>query len=710
VLKPGPVPPGLSDFAQRVLAFFADRLPGRQGYEDRPEQRKMALAVANAIENEGILLVEAGTGTGKSLAYLIPSLLWASENGMPVIVSTRTLNLQQQLLDHDLPGLARIVARPFKAVAARGWSNYVCLRRVSTLSGTIDAALAPALADLENQISHGTSGIRQEMRVDERLWGSVCCESASCSRQICPHYEDCYYFRVRRQMDRADLIVTNHSLLLADLALRREGAPGILPAAACIVLDEGHHLEDVANEHLARGLSSQDLARLQQQLYQPGGKVDEAGLLPALRKRLTSLGLDPDLKRQLLFTLDRELLGSLPSLYASAEEFFATLGSLMRPQDSVEPGYGRISIDQAWMQTQPAQLLRERGALLGQHLERAASSCSSLQAALQGVREQMEGGLDELTAMGDRLKGMSRQLEFCLFPESPDWVYWASESQQSCEIGATPLDVGEALAADFFKPARSIVITSATLAINNDLSFYASRVGLDRVESKVETLCLESPFDFRRQAYLGVAHDLPEPGSPAFLEAMLEPLCRLVEQMKGRTFLLLTSMTLLRRVAQRLRENLQGVQVLAQGEAPNRDLLRSFRNGPPSILLGADSFWEGVDVSGDALQCVVLGRLPFRVPTDPLVQAHCKRLEDEGQNAFFSYQLPRAILRFRQGFGRLIRSHLDRGIVMVLDSRIYHKSYGVEFKRSLPACTRRAGPWADLVEDSLEWMRNGQAS
>jgi ATP-dependent DNA helicase DinG len=708
----------LSDFAERVLAFFDHSLPGREGYENRPEQRRMALAVADTIENGEILIVEAGTGTGKSLAYLIPSLLWASQHGMPVIVSTRTLNLQQQLLDHDLPGLSKILGRPFRAIAARGWSNYLCLRRLHGLAGSnsdvelTSAGQGPelerALLEIETQVANRTSGIRQEMRTDDRIWPLVCADSASCNRQLCPHYEDCYFFRDRRLMDGADLIVTNHSLLLADLALRREGAPGVLPAAACIVIDEGHHLEDVANEHLARTISSQDMARLQQQVYQPKGKLEEAGLLPSLRTRLSELRLETELKRELLTTLDRELLASMPSLYQSAEEFFAALSALVRPGEDGRPAEeaigARISLDAELLQTARAEILRESGSRLGVQLERAAGSCSALVATLQAVREDLSGGQEELKAVADRLRSMSRQLEFCLFPDSPDWVYWAADNAYNTEIGATPLDVGDALAQDFFAPARSVVITSATLAVGKDLSFYASRVGLDRVVQPVQRLCLDSPFNYRQQAYLGVAHDLPEPNSPAFLDAVLDPLCQLVERLQGRTFLLLTSMSLLRRAAARLRQQLDGIEVLAQGEASNRDLLRDFRSGRPSILLGADSFWEGVDVPGDALQCVVMARLPFRVPTDPLVQAHCKRMEEGGQNAFYGYQLPRAILRFRQGFGRLIRTSQDRGMVLVLDSRIYHKSYGKEFTRSLPSCTRRAGPWAELVPDSLEWL------
>lgn len=692
-------------FLERVRSFFQEILPRRRDYEERPEQLEMAVGVARALAEQELLVVEAGTGTGKSLAYLIPCLLWAFEHGGPVIISTRTLNLQQQLLEKDIPLLRELMEQPFRATAARGWSNYVCLRRLDSVQSSqqISPELSHEAVGLAEVLGLGAPGVRQKLPVSEGLWNLVQADSHACNRQLCPHYQECYLFRERREMERSELIIANHSLVMADVALRANGAQGILPKPACWVLDEGHHLEDVANDHLGRSLALSDLQRLRQNVYDPKGKVNEAGWLPMLRDRLSK----SEERARLLDCLDRGLLISLSGFYQVGEEFFHWLAQSILATGVSEVG-SRVTLNSDFFHTPEGEECRRLSEQWAGHMEHVESGARELHRLLTDLElELAQGGLAELQSLLERLKSLRDNLEFCMFPDSGDWVYWAVANPNNATLGATPLDVGERLAAEFFGPARSMVITSATLAVGKDLGFYEKRVGLDLHQNRVARSLLDSPFNFRENAYLGVATDLNDPNRPEFWERSQEALLWLLQQLGGRTFLLTTSHASLRLARERLSEPLAqlGIRVLSQGQAPPGLLLEEFRRDSRSLLIGADSFWEGVDVMGEDLTCVLITRLPFRVPNDPLVQAHCRRLEEEGKSSFTHYSLPQAILRFRQGFGRLIRSQKDRGMVLVLDSRLYHKSYGSEFLGALPACNRRAGRLAGLVQDAIKWLK-----
>ncbi len=692
-------------FLERVRSFFLQRLPLRSDYEERPEQLEMALGVARALAEEELLVVEAGTGTGKSLAYLIPCLLWSFEHGQPIVISTRTLNLQQQLLEKDIPLLRELMDQPFRATAARGWSNYVCLRRLDTVQNSqqLTPDLAHEATELAEVLSLGAPGVRQKLPVSDPLWSLVQADSQACNRQLCPHYQECYLFRERREMERSELIIANHSLVMADVALRANGAQGILPKPACYVLDEGHHLEEVANDHLGRSLSLTDLQRLRQNVFDPKGKVNDAGWLPILRDRLSK----SDERVRLLECLDRGLLVSLPGFYQVGEEFFYGLSQSILAAGLTEVG-ARATLNSDFFHTPEGEECRRLSEQFAAHMEHVESGARDLHRLLTDLElEVTQGGLVELQSLVERVKTLRGNLEFCIFPDSGDWVYWAVATATNATLGATPLDVGERLAAEFFGPARSMVLTSATLAVGKDLGFYEKRVGLDHHPDRVARSLLDSPFDYRQNAYLGVATDLNDPNRADFWERSSEPLLWLLQQLGGRTFLLATSHASLRLARDRLTAPLAqlGIRVLAQGQAPPGLLLEEFRRDSRSLLIGADSFWEGVDVVGDDLSCILITRLPFRVPNDPLVQAHCRRLEEDGLSSFTHYQLPQAILRFRQGFGRLIRSQKDRGMVLVLDSRLYHKSYGAEFLGALPACNRRAGRLAGLVQDAMKWLK-----
>ncbi len=689
-----------SPFQEKVLDFFRRRLAESEGYEHRTAQLEMTAAVAQAIEKEEILVVEAGTGTGKSLAYLVPSLLWGAYSKKPVVVSTRTLNLQQQIVCHDLPRLQGLLSFVPEVAQARGWSNYVCLRRLASLPGSgVPVEVEEQAVSLTHHLSHGGSGIRQDLEVSGELWSRVHADSAACGRQGCPYYEDCYLFADRKKLERADLIVTNHSLVMADLALKREGAPGILPGYACLVLDEGHHLEEVATQHLGRSFGSFSFAQLINQLYDGAG-LEKGGYLPLVRERVARSPLDASLKQTALKLVDHELLALIPAVQRMADEFFEAVAFTLAKHD------GKMQLAPEDFESEGGQELRRLGAEVAGGLAALARGCDQLVAELSetempGVQELRS----ELAGYQSRLKQMTSDLEFCLFPDSEDWVYWAQDSSRDTALVATPLEVGEILKRDLFEQARSLVICSATLAVNKSLEFFQERVGLTE-NPRLQGLCLESPFNFPEQVYLGVATALGNPGTPDYREQVVPALIELVERLRGRTFLLVTSWSLLRQMEADLGPPLaeRGIGVLTQGQASGAALLEKFRGQGDYLLIGTDSFWEGVDVPGEALSCVVLARLPFRVPTDPVVSAHSKRLQRRGQDPFRNYQLPLAILKLRQGFGRLVRTARDRGLVLVLDHRARTKAYGRDFLQSLPPCRRRAGPVGGLVLEALDWL------
>lgn len=692
----------IQDLQADVERFFGERLRELPGYEHRPQQLAMAAAVARAFTDEEILVAEAGTGTGKSLAYLVPALLWRLSGGKePVIVATRTLTLQQQILDVDVPRLRDQTGLPFRAVQARGWSNYLCLRRMHSVprSGELTPHEERLVEGVTAHVARGGGGTRPDIPVPDELWARLACESTACARQRCPLYDRCFLFQERRQLEGADLVITNHALLLSDLAMRREGAQGILPGLSRVILDEAHHLEETATDHLSYGFVRSDFFRLLQQLYKPKATTEEGGFLAGLRISLASAPVDADRRRDLLATVDRGLLAPIPALAHAAEEFLGWLGERVGRED-------KVALTPAFFQGPVGEEARESGARLAARLTDASSALREISERLDDLPDWSTGQAlrVEVNGFADRLGSVKGDLEFCLYPEDPDWVFWVDHNSRDTAIGAAPLDVGPHLANLLFKDARTAVLTSATLTVGGSTHFLQDRIGLQGESYRVQELIVESPFEWERQALVAVARGLPDPGDPGFTRAIVDHVAHLVREIGGGTFLLVTSWKMLHDLKRMLQGQLDDVQVLAQGDADRSVLLNRFRDGGRYLLLGTDSFWEGVDVPGDALRCVILAKLPFRVPTEPVHQARSARLEGQGRDAFRDYHLPLAVVKFRQGFGRLIRTTTDRGVVLVLDGRLKTKSYGKTFLQSLPPARQQVDYLDRLVEDCITWI------
>lgn len=681
-----------------VESFFTERLRELPGYEERPQQLEMAAAVARAFEDEEILVAEAGTGTGKSLAYLVPALLWRLQGGKePVVVATRTLTLQQQILDVDVPRLRDQLGLPFRAVQARGWSNYLCLRRMYTLprSGELTPHEAQLVEGVAAHVTRGGGGTRPEIPVPDELWSRLACESTACARTRCTLYDRCFLFLERKQLEGADLVITNHALLLSDLAMRGDGAQGILPGLSRVVLDEAHHLEETATDHLGCAFVRSDFFRLLQQLYRPKATTEEGGFLAGLRLSLATAPVDPDRRRDLLATVDRGLLAPIPALAHAAEDFLRWIAERVGREE-------KIALTPALLEGEPLQA----GLLLAARLTEAAGALREISGALDDLPEWLAGQAlrVEVNGFADRLSSVRHDVEFCLYPEDRDWIYWVQHSQHDTGVGAAPLDVGPHLSRMLFREARTVVLTSATLTVEGSTRFLEERIGLAEEDYRLKSMVLDSPFDWERQALVAIARGLPDPGQPGFTQAMLKPVADLIEGLGGGTFLLVTSWKMLHDLKRLLPQWLSTVGVLAQGDADRSVLLNRFRDGGRYVLLGTDSFWEGVDVPGDALRCVILAKLPFRVPTEPVHQARSGRLQEKGQDPFRHYHLPMAVVKFRQGFGRLIRTRSDKGVVLVLDGRIRSKSYGKSFLESLPACARTEGSLGRVVDECLGWL------
>jgi ATP-dependent DNA helicase DinG len=634
---------------------------GGRPYEFRPQQHAMAVAVAAHLDERRSLCVEAPTGVGKTFAYLVPAVLHARMRQVPVVVATHTISLQEQILHKDIPVLAGLLGVPFETALAMGRTNYVCRRRLQAL-GQMDAErfnVEGVLKELQavwRWVTDTPTGSLGDLGfVPARpLWDAICCERGNCLNARCPHFRGCFLMRARTRLQKAHLILANHALFFSDLAMKRQGGAedaGVLPAYDAVVLDEAHLIEDCAAEHLGLQAGSFAIRRALRRVYH---KDIDRGLLAA----------GPWAEARAAATRAAE----------ASDLFFGRVTEWLEPQQQDPLRY-----------TVPGHIPNYLDAPLLQAIQAVSATAESLT-----DDPDTAGSAREMTAVAEQLEAQRLSLRRFLDMEAEGHVYWFErhgKDRRDVLLKAVPVHVGPLLGESLFRADLPVVLTSATLAIRGRLDYYLGRVGAPDAGQ----LVLDTPFDFRSQVTLYLPRGLPNPNDlAAFVPAAADHIRRYIQMTHGSAFVLFTSYSMMRSMAAELADFFREakLRVFVQGEGlPRSKMLEAFRADIGSVILGTSSFWTGVDVPGDALRNVIIVRLPFSVPDHPLVAARQEDIESRGGRAFTDYALPEAILRFRQGFGRLIRSRTDSGIVAVLDRRITASTYGKAFLESIPPCT-----------------------
>ena len=623
---------GRRGFLEKCMKGGFDRSVVSCDYEYRAAQLEMAELVHDAFETHHHAIVEAGTGTGKTLAYLIPAIC----SGRRVVISTATKSLQEQLFQKDVPFLQKHFAPNLKVAVMKGRSNFLCIAK---LNETQDQALLKGMEEVDyfRQIKDWTklteTGDRAELTFlpdDSELWGRLDARRDTCTGQKCPSFNPCFVTGMHQRAKEADLIIVNHHLFFADLALKQDDFGSILPEYSAVVFDEAHEMEDVASEYFGRQISN---------------------------FRFEELARDTDQTLRLLHMGTPSLLRKTQRIRERNRSFF----ELFPPRE------GRFSFSR-----------REREAFLEQNRE----TYDALVSALKSLETELAAQInkpEELTRMARRSFELRQELTFLFESNEKNFVYWYERRSKGVFLTATPIDVSQILRERLFEKFDTVILTSATLTVGGRFDYIRQRLGLDHAKERT----LPQEFDYPKQAMLYLPRKMPDVRDAGFSSKAADEIVQMLEHSQGRAFCLFTSYSQMNELYERVRSRVS-FPLLLQGTAPRSALLERFKNTEAAVLFATASFWQGVDVPGEQLSCVIVDRLPFAVPSDPIVAARVQALQEDGRNAFAEFQVPQAVLSLKQGFGRLIRTKTDRGVLALLDTRIQRMPYGKIFLESLP--------------------------
>lgn len=671
-------------------------------FEVRREQYEMAKFIENSMNENKKLIVEAGTGTGKTIAYLLPTLLYAIENNLKVIVSTNTINLQEQLINKDIPLLKKIIDEDFNYQIVKGRGNYLCKRKLYNIDVTdketdteeekTEKNIIRNLIDWDKNVTR--TGDRNELKyeISNSIWEKVNSEVDMCKGVKCPHYSKCHFFKARKNVADATLLIVNHHMFFADLAIRNQTGfytnYSILPNYDIVVFDEAHNIEDTARNYFTFETSKISFGRLMGNIYNRrvvnssnGGAI--VRLMTYLNESLSSEEYEK------VDELKEDAIAELNIFYDKGIDIFDKLIYLFSENNNNREI--KIKIDKQKMQSNKA--FREVMEINSQFKESYGNLVIRINKFLNTVNnynlEDKEGFLFEFSRYYERLKQYYKKFEFILEGKEEGYVYWANVTtiRPNVKLYATPFDISDELNDNLFTKMDRMVFTSATLAVDNKFDYYKKSIGLMKENCrKIDERIVKSPFDYEKQMKVYIPEDALDPTNIEFLRDLEEFIEGVIKNTKGHCFLLFTSYSALNFLYNQLKSRFSEKEytLIKQNDFPRHEMIEIFKNSKNPILFGTDSFWEGVDVQGEQLQSVIITKLPFKVPNDPVTEAIIENIRKNGQNPFNDYQVPQAVIKFKQGVGRLIRSKTDSGNIIILDNRIIKKMYGKKFLSALP--------------------------
>lgn len=694
-----------------VLPYFEEKGLIAQNFKDfefRQEQNNMVKHIQEGLNKEEKIIVEAGTGTGKTLAYLIPSIEWALENEKKVVISTNTINLQEQLMNKDIPMVRKIMGKKFNYVLVKGRGNYLCNRKYYNVSsgnvikaGSLSDEQKIQIKELINWGRATETGDKSELNFEPSydIWEYFKSESDTCYNG-CPHREECFFFKARDEKKNADILIANHHIFFSDLAIKKEigfnSDFSILPEYGLVVFDEAHNIEKVARDYFSYEVSKYSFVKSMNKIYNSKKERDNSskeklleesetnyklnGHISILYKYLNKIDLDNKSKVQKI--ISGKLIDEHKNLFLAGNNFFKRVIEIFSKGQN-----GSLSIRIKKGEIIESTFLKMLEKEKEDFILEFESYLNTIKRVLSLISEaeDKEGKINEFINYTNKLESFLSNFKFINTFEDDKFIYWieVNEKKNNSKLVATPLKIDSELSENLYENLKQIIFTSATIAVMNNFKYFKNSIGL---EEETYDKIIESPFDYDKQMKVYIPEDISAPNDRNFLDDVQRFLEKLIIKSKGRTFVLFTSYKALNYVYYSIRKELEanGINLFIQGMYPRTKLVELYKKSKFPVLLGTDSFWEGVDVKGDKLSSVVIVKLPFKVPNDPITEAIIEKYEEQGKNSFLEYQIPESVIKFKQGIGRLIRSKEDRGVITILDNRIVTKRYGKYFIKSIP--------------------------